>query len=295
MPGNALASAAQPFVCAGTAACFASACIHPIDITKVRLQVLPPPATAVSVATGILKKEGIGGLYAGLNAAILRQATYGTARIGLHDSFSAKLRQMNDGTNIPVYQKFASSFVSGAIASSIGNPFDVTLVRMQADTAKPVAERYGYNGLGDAFVRIIREEGISALYRGYIPTLYRALAMNVGQMTTYDEAKERFEGMGLVGIKLYACSSVVSSFAATFLSLPFDMMKTRLQNMKPDNTGQLPYKGVNDCARKILRQEGLFRFWRGYPAYFVRCCPHGLIILISKEYITSAYKGAFGL
>ena len=32
---------------------------------------------------------------------------------------------MNGGANIPFMQKFVSSFVSGAIASSIGNPFDV--------------------------------------------------------------------------------------------------------------------------------------------------------------------------
>ena len=57
----------------------------------------------------------------------------------------------------------------------------------------------------------------------------------------------------------------------------------------------LPYSGLGDCAKKILAEEGVLRFWRGYPAYFVRCCPHGLIILVSKEYITGAYKTTFGL
>ena len=33
----------------------------------------------------------------------------------------------------------------------------------------------------------------------------------------------------------------------------------------------------------------------GYPAYFMRCCPHGLIILISREYIVQAYNVAFSL
>ena len=121
----------------------------------------------MSVAKKIVKVDGIAGLYAGVNAALLRQATYGTARIGLHSNFSEKLRDYNGGANIPICklscsgvaapptaghritshqfagQKFISSFCSGAIASSIGNPFDVALVRMQADTSKPVAEQFG--------------------------------------------------------------------------------------------------------------------------------------------------------
>ena len=58
---------------------------------------------------------------------MLRQATYGTARIGLHTAFSEKLQELNGGNAIPFYQKFFSSFLSGAIASSIGNPFDVAV------------------------------------------------------------------------------------------------------------------------------------------------------------------------
>lgn len=167
---------------------------------------------------------------------------------------------------------------------------------MQADSTKPVAERYGYKGVGDAMTRIVKEEGFGALYRGYPPTLLRAIAMNVGQMTTYDIAKETLEEQGVKGLTLFAGASVISSFAATFLSLPFDMMKTRLQNMQPcPKTGELPYKGVGDCAMKILKTEGLTMFWRGYTAYFVRCCPHGLIILVSREYIVQGYNTTFGL
>ena len=61
-----------------------------------------------------------------LSASVTRQATYGTARIGLHTTFSAKLTEYNGGKSIPLIQKFLSSFISGAMASVIGNPFDGT-------------------------------------------------------------------------------------------------------------------------------------------------------------------------
>lgn len=34
-----VAATVQPFVCGGMAACFASSCIHPIDLAKVRTSV----------------------------------------------------------------------------------------------------------------------------------------------------------------------------------------------------------------------------------------------------------------
>ena len=71
----------------------------------------------------------------------------------------AAWRAVPGGRPIPLWQKFISSFCSGAIASSIGNPFDVALVRMQADSTKPVAERMNYTGVSNAVTRIVKEEG----------------------------------------------------------------------------------------------------------------------------------------
>lgn len=81
----------------GLSACFASTIIHPVDLAKVRLQLyatLNPGAErpgAVSVIMNLAKKEGVAAVYAGLSASLMRQAIYGTARIGLHRTFSDML------------------------------------------------------------------------------------------------------------------------------------------------------------------------------------------------------------
>ncbi len=81
----------------GASACFASTIIHPIDLAKVRLQLystLNPGAErpgAVSVIVNLVKQDGVAAAYAGLSASIMRQAIYGTARIGLHRTFSDML------------------------------------------------------------------------------------------------------------------------------------------------------------------------------------------------------------
>eukprot|EP01043_Picozoa_sp_COSAG02_P042052 COSAG02_NODE_3541_length_6588_cov_11.433349_2_plen_294_part_00 len=291
-----MADTVKPYFCGGFSACFASLCVHPIDLIKVRLQILPGDASIMSVGGKILAEEGAKGLYAGLTASLTRQATYGTARIGLHSAFSKELQERNGGKAIPTWQKFISSFCSGAIASSIGNPFDVSLVRMQADSTKPVAEQMGYKGVGDAITRIIKEEGFSALYRGYPPTLLRAICMNVGQLMTYDICKEQFATAGLSGLSLNLASAAGAGFACAFLSLPPDMVKTRLQNMQPDpKTGLMPYSGVVNCFTRIAKEEGILRFWAGFGAYYARCAPHAMIILMVREEVIKVYDGVFGL
>lgn len=43
----------------------------------------------------------------------------------------------------------------------------------------------------DALFRIVNEEGILALWKGCSPTIMRALTMNLGMLSTFDEVKER--------------------------------------------------------------------------------------------------------
>ena len=68
-----------------------------------------------------------------------------------------------------------------------------------------------------------------------------------------------------------------------------------MQDMTPDKSGKLPYTGLADCAATVLKKEGVLAFWTGFPAYHGRCAPHAMIILMSIEYITSAYRKFFDL
>jgi solute carrier family 25 oxoglutarate transporter 11 len=84
-------------------------------------------------------------------------------------------------------------------------------------------------------------------------------------------------------------------FTAAAFSMPFDLIKSRLMAQKKDPvTGKMPYSGVTDCAIQILKKEGPTGLFSGFSAYYGRCAPHAMIVLLSTESITQGYRKAFG-
>jgi len=79
---------------------------------------------------------------------------------------------------------------AGAIGAFVGTPADLTLIRMTTDGRLPPAERRNYSNALVALVRVAREEGLFALWRGAIPTMGRAMVVNAVQLATYSQAKQ---------------------------------------------------------------------------------------------------------
>ena len=302
-PLPSMAKTAQPFLCGGLSACFSSCIIHPMDLAKTRLQLVTmqnpeaKPPGFPTVIKNIVAEEGPRGLYAGLSASLLRQASYGSARIGLFGAISAKVGESYDGP-LPFWLKTGVGMLAGALAVFVGTPCDVCLVRMQADTMAPAAERRGYNGVFDALRRIAAEEGAGKLFVGLEPNIGRGMAMTAGQLAVYDEAKEALlkitgDDPSNPGFATRGGASSAGAICCAYASLPFDMIKSRLQNMAPGPDGKMPYSGVFNCGASVVRNEGVLALWTGHLAYAGRCVPHAMILLLVREPITTFYKKTF--
>jgi solute carrier family 25 oxoglutarate transporter 11 len=276
--------AALPFVNGGLAGMFATACIQPIDMVKVRLQLAGegvktgPKPTALGVTRDIIAQGKALDLYNGLSAGLLRQAVYTTARLGIFDTFQNTLqaRAEKNGTKITFVERGAAGLTAGGLAAMIGNPADLALIRMQSDGLKPKEARANYRSVFDALTRIAKAEGIGALWAGAYPTVIRAMALNFGQLTFFAESKsqlkQRYPNLSESTNRFGA--SAIAGFFASFFSLPFDFVKTRLQKQSKGPDGKLPYAGFFDCAKKVIRDEGWLRFYRGFGTYYVRIAPH---------------------
>jgi solute carrier family 25 oxoglutarate transporter 11 len=108
-----------------------------------------PVPSFPGLLSAMVKRDGPLSVYKGVDAAIGRQMVYGTARIGLHRTFSDKLVEMNEGHPISFVQKALSGMASGSIAVCIGTPFDIALVRLQSDGMAKPEDRRNYKNVFD--------------------------------------------------------------------------------------------------------------------------------------------------
>jgi hypothetical protein len=46
-------------------------------------------------------------------------------------------------------------------------------------------------------------------------------------------------------------ATIVASLVGTLVSMPFDMIRTRLHTMRPLPNGEYPYKNTIDCLAKV--------------------------------------------
>jgi len=264
--------------------------VHPFDVAKVQMQInKDASATLASTCRTILASDGVTGLYAGLNFAMWRQATYTTSRMGLYDVVMPMFAG-SDG-KVSAVGKMAAGVAAGGIAATMCCPVEVGLVRAQADGRLPPAERRNYKGLFDAVRTIKATEGVSALWRGVGPTVGRGAVVSMTQLASYDQAKEMLLPYMGEGFPLFVASALASGLIYCTASLPLDITKTRIQNMKPDpTTGQMPYSGMVDALMKIPAKEGVLALWKGFPPYFLRSGGHTIFMFLFKEQYTSMYK-----
>jgi solute carrier family 25 (mitochondrial oxoglutarate transporter), member 11 len=198
-----------------------------------------------------------------LTAALLRQATYTTTRLGVYNTLEEYMTGA-DGTPPPFLVKAGIGMTAGAVGAVVGTPSEVALIRMMSDGRLPPEQRRGYRNVFDALRRVVVEEGVLTLWRGTGPTVLRAMALNAAQLASYSQAKEvlvRTAGMR-DGVPLHLAASLCSGFIATAVSLPVDITKTKIQTMKTVN-GVPEYRGAVDVLTKTVQREGFFRLWKG--------------------------------
>ena len=281
------------FALGGISGSFATLCIQPLDMIKVRIQLLSELGhknlSPIKIGKDIVKEHGFGYLYKGLDAAIVRQLFYGTTRLGLFYSFLDHFKRKNNGKEVTLGQKSISSFTAGGIAAFVANPVDLVLVRMQADGTLPVEQRRNYKNVFDGVARIVKEEGASKLLTGVSPAITRACIINLALLAPFEEFKHRLKNTITNTHTRTIVSSLLASFIGSLTSLPFDNAKTKLQKMKPDHNGVLPYKGIVDVIMKTIQNEGVYKLWVGLPTYYIRIGPHVIITLVMNDLLRGIF------
>jgi hypothetical protein len=258
---------------AGTAAIITVSFIHPIDVIKTRMQISSGKTGEgirnykalgmTGTAKVILKEEGIRAFWKGIGAAWLREGSYTSLRLGLYGPIKHAFHVTKDSS---FFLKFSAGSLAGAIGSMAGNPFDVVKTRMMASETKNAP-------LGQIFADIYHKAGMGGFYRGLQANIMRAMVLNGTKMSCYDTIKILLLKHGIVkkkGILLETLSAFGAGFFMTCTVAPFDKIRTRLMNQKPD---QKIYNGFLDCLFKIVQKEGVRGLWVGFLPIWGRFAP----------------------
>ncbi len=278
----------QNFLIGGASGMIATTVIQPIDFLKVQIQVRSEMGSKdlnpLKIAKEIYSSEGRSYrvFYRGLDSALLRQLFYTSTRLGLFYNIKDYLVKKNK-REPNLFENTAASLFSGAVGSIVGNPADLALIRMQSDNNLPLSERRNYKNVFDAIIRIVREEGVSTLWRGSTPTVVRAMVMNFSLLVPFEAVKKQLVPYVADNKYRSILASLVAGGCASFFALPFDNIKTKLQKMKVGADGKMPYKGVFDCIRVSARNEGIAKLWVGLNTFYVRVAPHAIISLVVND------------
>lgn len=289
------------FIMGGSAGMGATVFVQPLDLVKNRMQMSGVGGAAkahkssLHAIASILRQEGVFGVYNGLSAGLLRQATYTTTRLGVFTSLMEKFKSP-DGTPPSFLMKCALGMTAGAVGSFIGTPAEISLIRMTSDGRLPVEQQRKYTSVFNALYRITKEEGILTLWRGCGPTIFRAVVVNAAQLATYSQAKQGLLSTAYFKDDLlcHFAASMISGLATTLASMPVDIAKTRIQNMKIID-GKPEYRGALDVFVRVIRQEGIFALWKGFTPYYFRLGPHTVLTFIFLEQFQKLAKNFYGV
>jgi len=236
----------------------------------------------------LVKTEGPRGLYSGLSAALLRQVFYSGPRFATYDVLKSKFgsTKVTSG-QLPLWQTVPMAALAGAFGALVSTPCDVAMVRLQADSNRPVELRRNYKNVFDALTRITKEEGISTLWRGVTPTVARAMLVTVGHLAAYDSIKHSLIKTGSFkdNVITQLTASIIAAFLSSVLSEPIDVAKTRMMNMARTSSGVPLYSSTLDCLRKTVASEGIRGLYKGLTPTFARQCPYVVVTWLTAEQI----------
>uniref|UniRef100_A0ACD5VC52 Uncharacterized protein n=1 Tax=Avena sativa TaxID=4498 RepID=A0ACD5VC52_AVESA len=246
---------------------------HPLDTLRIRLQQPPPPVSpgitaarvgrppsAVALLRGILRAEGPSALYRGMGAPLASVAFQNAMVFQVYAILSRSLDPRTSTSEPPSYTSVALAGVgTGALQTLILSPVELVKIRLQLEAAGRK-----HRGPVDMARDIIRREGVRGVYRGLTVTALRDAPSHGVYFWTYEYARERLHPgcrrTGQESLATMLVSGGLAGVASWVCCYPLDVVKSRLQAQTHANPR---YRGVVDCFRKSVREEGFPVLWRG--------------------------------
>lgn len=143
----------------------------------------------------ILRSEGLKAFSVGLESTIWRHASWNGGYFGT--IYFLKSRNSHDGSkSSSLIENFIRGAVGGAVGTILNTPFDVVKTRIQN---KSIASSHGSAPWTmPAMVALAREEGFKALYKGFVPKVFRLGPGGGILLVVFDTVIEGLKKVGFI-------------------------------------------------------------------------------------------------
>lgn len=170
----------------GASAGAIAVCIaQPTDVAKVRMQ-CSGATGCLSTYSNIVRADGVCGLWRGVCPNIARNSIVNCAEVVTYDTVKTNLVKAFHLSDSPTTH-CGSALVSGLVATLVASPVDVIKTRMMGGGGAA-------GGLLKVTSDLLKDGGLRALYKGFVPSFVRIGGWNVVMFVTYEQAKLGLSG-----------------------------------------------------------------------------------------------------
>jgi len=173
----------------GAGVCEAIFAVTPMETVKTKFihdqsKAQPKYKGLVHGVTTIVREEGLGGVYKGLVPTMLKQGCNQAVRFYIFNSLKTVVQGADTKRNLSYFESMAIGGAAGFVSVYATMPFDVVKTRMQG------LEASQYRSSGHCLLKVAKEEGVVALWKGSTPRLSRVF-FSSGLIFTFFERTMR--------------------------------------------------------------------------------------------------------
>ncbi|CCG81746.1 putative Mitochondrial 2-oxodicarboxylate carrier protein [Taphrina deformans PYCC 5710] len=251
--------------------------MYPLDVVKTRAQLSVGKGEGMIASfRNIIKNEGAATLYRGLSAPIMMEAPKRATKFAANDAWGQFYRNLFGVEKSGQGLSILTGATAGATESFVVVPFELVKIRLQDRKSAHL-----YNGAVDCVQKIVKQEGLLAMYNGLEATMMRHITWNAGYFGVIFQVKAQLpkpEGKRAELINNFVAGSIGGT-VGTILNTPFDVVKSRVQN-SPRVAGSVPkYNWSVPSLFIVAKEEGFAALYKGFIPKVLRLGPGGGILL----------------